>query len=317
MCAQVCHVSIPLHHVWEANREFLINQGIPPLAPHKEMMGSLDSDNNPWGQPGRGRAEWLGERKVAPTGDVLYFVGCSESYVQMAAAEAGAALLDTSNMDWTTLGREEWCCGNAESKIGVTDHLDERARHNVDAIEATGATRVVSGCPGCVLTLGSIYPDRGMGGDFETLHIVELLAELIEGGDLAPRKGPKGRVIWHDPCELGRVGSKVYSAPRQILDAVCGKGEWLEFTQNRDLGECCGGGGAFKGVDDDAALRIGGRKIEEGSELGADILVTACPTCRFNFNHATQKVKRDRKEDGDGTFKMRVMDIKELILRSL
>jgi Fe-S oxidoreductase len=317
MCSQVCHVSIPLHHVWEANREFLLRQGIPPLESHQAMLGSLGSDNNPWGQPGRTRAEWLGKRSVAPKGELLYFAGCSESYVQLTAAEAAAELLDASGLPWTTLGREEWCCGNPESKIGATEHLDERARHNVDAIEATGASRVVSGCPGCVLTLGTIYPDRGMGGDFETIHIVELLDELLQEGGLEPQKKPRGKVIWHDPCELGRVGGRVYEAPRRILDAVCGEDGWLEFTYNRDLASCCGAGGAFKGVDDDAAVRIGGRKVEEAAELGGSIIVTACPTCRFNFNHSTQAVKKAHKELDGGSFKMRVMDIKELLLRSL
>jgi Fe-S oxidoreductase len=319
MCAEVCHTSIPLHHIWEANREALLRRGWDPLEGHGAMLGSLSSDNNPWGQSGATRVEWLGDRKVPPTGDVLWFVGCSESYTQMKVAKAGMDLLDASGLKWTTLGTEEWCCGNPELKIGATEHVDERARHNVDAIEATGATRVVSGCPGCRLTLGPVYKERGMAGDFEVVHMVQLFDELVGEGTLAPnrRKRPKGKVIWHDPCELGRVGERIYAAPRRILDAVCGEDGWMEFPQNRDLGECCGGGGAFKGVDDDAAVRIGARKVEDALELGADIIVTACPTCKFNFNHAVQAVKRGARELGEPAVKMRVMDIKELLLRSL
>ncbi|NIP35316.1 MAG: hypothetical protein GWN18_10215 [Thermoplasmata archaeon] len=48
------------------------------------------------------------------------------------------------------------------------------------------------------------------------------------------------------------------------------------------------------------------------------MVVTACPSCRFNFNHAVQSIKRDRKgTEGEGSFKMRAMDIKELLMRSL
>ena len=153
MCAEVCHTAIPLHHVWESTREWLVRGGWGPLEAHQGMLGSLASDNNPWGQPAKARAEWLGDRRLPGKADVLWFVGCSESYTQLKAAEAGMRLLDEAGVSWTTLGRDEWCCGNAESKIGATEDLDERARHNVDAIEATGASTVVTGCPGCRLDI--------------------------------------------------------------------------------------------------------------------------------------------------------------------
>lgn len=317
MCAEVCHTAIPLHKVWESTREWLVRGGWEPLGPHRTMLASLATDNNPWGQPAAARAEWLGDRKLPGTADVLWFVGCSESYTQLKAAEAGIKLLDASGISWTTLGRDEWCCGNPESKIGATEHLDERARRNVDAIEATGATLVVTGCPGCRLTLEDIYRDRGMGGDFQVLHMTQYLARLLEEGRLRPQKRPRGKVIWHDPCELGRVGERIYRSPRRILDMVLGEDGWLEFPQNHDKGTCCGGGGAFKGINDDVAVRIAARKMEEAEALGASVIVTACPSCRFNFNHAVQTLKRERKEGGEKAFKMRAMDIKELLMRSL
>jgi heterodisulfide reductase subunit D len=317
MCAEVCHTAIPLHQVWEATREWLVRGGWGPLESHGAMLSSLATDNNPWGQPASGRVEWLGDRKLPGTADVLWFVGCSESYTQLKAAEAGARLLDEAGVSWTTLGREEWCCGNPESKIGATEHLDERARHNVDAIEATGASLVVTGCPGCRLTLEDIYGERGMGGDFEVLHMTQYLVGLLEEGRLQPQKRPRGKVIWHDPCELGRVGDRVYEAPRRILDLVLGEDRWLEFPGNRDKGACCGGGGAFKGVDDEVAVRIAGHKVEEAEALGAAVLVTGCPTCRFNFNHGIQALKQQRRQAEEKGLKMRTMDIKELIMRSL
>ena len=64
-------------------------------------------------------------------------------------------------------------------------------------------------------------------------------------------------------------------------------------------------------------MRIAARKVEEAEALGASVLVTACPTCRFNFNHGVQALKRSRKEKGEDGPKMRAMDIKELLMRSL
>ena len=317
MCAEVCHTSIPLPHVWERAREQLLRSGWGPLEAHQAMGSSLAADHNPWGEPAAKRTEWLGDRRLPATADVLWFVGCSESYTQFQAAEAGATLLDAAGVRWTTLGTEEWCCGNPHVKIGATEGLEEVMRHNLDAIEATGATRVVSGCPGCTLTIGETYPGRGMGGDFEVMHLAEFLVSLVAEGDLEPVKPFKGKVVWHDPCELGRMGRRIYEAPRRLLDSVVGKDGWLEFADNRDLGACCGGGGTFKAVDDAAAVSIAARKLELAEAMGANTLVTACPTCRFNFNHAVQSLKRRRKEEGSGSFRMRILDIKELLARSL
>jgi Fe-S oxidoreductase len=317
LCSEVCHTSIPLLHVWERAREQFIRSGWSLLEPHAAMATSVRANHNPWGEPAEKRTEWMGERRPRPSADVLWFVGRSESYTQFQAAEAGAALMDAAGVEWTTLGGEEWCCGSPYVKIGATEGLEDNARHNVDAIEATGATRVVTGCPGCLITMTGAYHDRGLAGDFEVVHLTEFLVEQVAKGALSPGKGFRGKVIWHDPCELGRVGPRVYEAPRRILDAVCGKGNWLEFPDNRDLGRCCGGGGTFKAVDDDAAVSIGARMLELAERLGADTLVTACPTCRFNFNHSVQSIKRRRKEAGEGRFKMRVFDLKELLARSL
>jgi len=337
MCSEVCEVSIPLHRIWEETRESLSRAGWGPLPGHAALMQSLHANRNPYGQPPAKRVEWMGDRRPPPMAEVAWFVGCSESYNQFQAAEAGMRLLDAAKVPWTTLGAEEWCCGDPHVKTGVTADLDEHARHNVDALEATGASRVVSGCPGCTLNLGQVYPRRGMGGDFEVVHLVELLARLVDEGRLAPSKRFEGRVIYHDPCELGRVGGRVYEAPRRLLDAACGKGEWLEFPQSRDLASCCGGGGAFKAVDDGAAVAIAARKLEVAIELGADTVVSACPTCRFNLNHGVQALKR-RRRGGEGAgerggpealtagkggagkadrVKLRVMDIKELLERCL
>ena len=38
MCAEVCHTAIPLHHVWEGCREWLVREGWGPLGPHGEML---------------------------------------------------------------------------------------------------------------------------------------------------------------------------------------------------------------------------------------------------------------------------------------
>ena len=333
MCSEVCEVSIPLHRIWEETRERLAASGWGPLPGHAAMAASLRTNRNPYDQPPAKRVEWMGDRRPPGRAEVAWFVGCSESYNQFQAAGAGMRLLDAAKVPWTVLGTEEWCCGNPHGKTGLTEGLDEHARHNVDALEATGASSVVSGCPGCVLTIGTTYPRRGLRGDFETHHLTEMLADLVGRGRLPIRRQfDGGRVIYHDPCELGRVGGRVYAAPRRLLDAACGRGEWLEFPKNRDLSACCGGGGAFKAVDDDAAVAIGVRKLEEAVALGADTVVSACPTCRFNFNHAVQALKRKRREGGPAgeggqsgeggkaqadRVKLRVMDIKELLERCI
>ena len=80
---------------------------------------------------------------------------------------------------------------------------------------------------------------------------------------------------------------------------------------NRDKAKCCGGGGGMKGFDNDLAGEIGFKRVLSAIDLGADAIVSACPSCKGTFNQAVAKARKEKKG------KIKVMDITELVAQRL
>jgi len=80
--------------------------------------------------------------------------------------------------------------------------------------------------------------------------------------------------------------------------------------------DCCGGGGGLKAVDYDLSADISVRKIEEAMELGAKTIVSACPNCKSQIGVAVETKKKEMKEKGE-KFKMKVMDVVEVVAKSI
>lgn len=63
----------------------------------------------------------------------------------------------------------------------------------------------------------------------------------------------------------------------------------------------------MKGFDNELAGEIGYKRLLSALDLGADVLVSACPSCKGTFNQAAARARKEKKA------KIRVMDIMELI----
>ena len=127
-------------------------------------------------------------------------------------------------------------------------------------------------------------------------------------------------ILYHDPCELGRIieyeGRGIFKAPRYILKSIPGIDKILEFSNNRMDSICCGGGGGLKAVNYDLTTDITLRKIDEAIELGAKTIVSACPNCKTQFSDAV-KIKKEKMKDSDEKFKMKVMDVMDIVAKSI
>ena len=102
----------------------------------------------------------------------------------------------------------------------------------------------------------------------------------------------------------------VYEPPRNVLKAIPGV-ELLEFPLNRALAKCCGGGGGLKGFDNQLASDIGYKRLLSAIELGAEAIVSGCPSCKGTFNQAAARARKEKKG------KIKVLDITELVASSL
>ena len=219
---------------------------------------------------------------------LVYFAGCMATYRLPTIAEATIKVLKHSGIEFRMLGKEEWCCGSVTFRTGYVEDGKEMARHNVDALKAAGATRVVTACAGCFRTLSTDYPEiLGDGLPFEVVHFPTFLKELIEDGRLEFSEGEKVSVTYHDPCHIGRHMG-IYEDPREVLEALP-NAELVEMHKSENTASCCGAGGGVRSTNRNLARGAADTRIKEAEETGASILTTACPFCTFNLREGVER----------------------------
>ncbi|MHA1771557.1 MAG: (Fe-S)-binding protein [Candidatus Thorarchaeota archaeon] len=223
---------------------------------------------------------------------ILYFVGCMATYRLPNIAEATIKILKHADVDFTVLGEDEWCCGSVALRTGHVEEARRLAAHNVEAISATGAERVVTACAGCYRTLSVDYPkilSREI--PFEVVHFPVLLKELIEQGRIKFPDEQPICVTYHDPCHIGRHMG-IYEEPREALQYIPGV-ELREMFTNRENATCCGAGGGVRSTHRDLARGAADARISEAKETGASVLTTACPFCTFNLRESVERTESE------------------------
>ncbi len=304
-CDEACHTRLKLADFFEDYRG-KIAERVTYNDAHARMIESINSNGNPLGEPREKRNEFVkGLPEVGSKGkaEVLYFVGCVTSYVHFKVEKRTLDVMMRAGLDVATLGNDEECCGRVLRMLGRADDFRRTAKRNVEKIVSSCASTVVTGCPGCYKALKQHYPEA-LGKDaldgIRILHTSELFLELAKQGKLA-RRNPRNsqlKYVWHDPCELAR-GCGVVDAPRELL-GVLGIA-YHEFSSSMRESDCCGGGGAVRAIDENLSTSIGKRKIEEAFLMGANAIITSCPSCISTFS------------DSRCGSKIEVLDIAELV----
>jgi len=173
----------------------------------------------------------------------------------------------------------------------------------VGEIKKAGATRVVAACPECYRTLKKDYPELLGNLDFEVLHISELLSELISKGELKYDAKLPMKVVYQDPCRLGRHMG-VYEPPRKVIANIPGI-ELAEMGRNRENAVCCGVNAWLSCNRYAKAVQID--RLMEAKATGADLLVTACPKCQIHWRCVTSEKLPVNPEEV--TMKMRDLSV--------
>jgi glycolate oxidase subunit GlcD len=312
-CMQACPSRIDIPSIVHSVRERLWEKGLAP-APIASVVGSIRTLGNPLGQPADKRMETYPREKRREKaegkwarGEILLWLGCMPGYADMKIVPSTMKIMDAAGADYFFLGEDEGCCGYFVHLAG-DPAFGEIARANAERIRATGARMLVTPCAGCYRTFKAIYGKTAPLG-LDVLHVVEFVEAMLKEGKLKLRGSFDGKVVYHDPCDLGRHMS-VYEAPRRILKEAVGGG-LVEFARSRENASCCGGGGGVAATDNDLSLAISDVRVKEAAALSASVLVSACAGCKANLKKSAARL---RKELGKA---ISVMDITELISSSL
>ena len=319
-CVEECPVDIEhIDHIDGMRRhQVLIESAFPVEA--AGMLRNLENKGDPWGMGEMRRAEWITELdfeipvvdgKIDPEIEYLFWVGCAGALEDRAkkTTKAIATLLHTAGVRFAVLGPAETCTGDPARRIGNEFVFSMLAQQNVETLNEAGAKKVVASCPHCFNTISREYPQ--LGGNYEVIHHTQLLARLVAEGRLQPVTPVEEKLTYHDPCFLGRH-NKVYTPPREILDAVPGV-EATEMHRCKERGFCCGAGGARMWMEERIGKRINTERIEEALALDPDTISTACPYCLVMLGDAVAA----KKSSGDAPDTLEVVDVAQLLARSV
>ena len=312
-CHVVCPVQIDTRPLWIAMREQLVEWGLYPEV-FDLLQERVTSQYNISGDDNANRLVWTQNMERIPEGldrkkdaDIVYFMGCVGALYPRVYSipQSFVQILEHAGQNFTTMGGDEWCCGFPLEIAGMGRHTLALAQHNVEAVRALGARQLVTTCPSCYHTWAHQYP-RILGEPLglEVLHATELLADLVDKGQIELRGFPQP-VTYHDPCDLGRT-SGIYEAPRRIIQAIPGI-EFTEMAENRELSLCCGGGGDAEMADAELTAAVGKRRIEQAQETGSKVVISACQQCSRTLAEAARKNR----------IRVRAMDITELVWQAM
>jgi len=263
------------------------------LPAHVVMIESLKKNDNVLEKSKEERGAWaegLDLKNIATEkAEVVYRAGCLLSLdpEMHGTALDTISLLREAGVDVGIEGKEEVCCGGRAYEIGQMAEFTKYAEHNIEAYNGAGVSKVVVSCADGLSHLKLLYPKVNMKMNFEVLHIVEYLDQLIKEGRIKFTRQVPMKVTYHDPCHLGRY-AEIYDPPRDILKNIPGL-ELVEMERSREFSWCCGAGAGVKQAYPDFALWTAAERIKEAKETGAEALVTSCPWCEKNFRDAIKE----------------------------
>ena len=297
-------------------RRGLVDDGNVPQSLQKPLK-ALESRGNPYGKMEKKRADWANAKEFQQTcrvnivaakgattsgADTLYFVDSITSYDDrmQSIGRATARILNHVGENFGILGAGERDSGHEVRRFGEETLFMALRDHNVEAIKASGVTRIVTADPHAFNALRHDYKDVP-----PVEHISQVIAREVEGGKIKfnPVENDGDVYAYHDPCYLGRH-NQVYDDPRKVLDAIPGL-KRVEMKRCRDRSFCCGGGGLMLFYEPKEEQRMGVKRVQMAAEAGANVIVTACPFCMVNMEDAIKVAGLEGK--------MTAVDLTELV----
>jgi heterodisulfide reductase subunit D len=313
-CQVRCPRGIELMNAMIALKERSIGEGVNVPEGMLPFGETVAGKYNISGEDNQNRAIWSQNLDHKPRGveprrkkaEVLYFIGCVSSFYPRVYSipQALVQVLERAEVEFTTLGGDEWCCGYPLHIAGMHERVATLAQHNVKQARKVGAKKVVFSCPSCYYAWAHLYPEFADVSGIQLQHASEFLAELLAGGGLA-LGAVEEAVTYHDPCDLGRK-SGIYDAPREVLARIPGL-DFREMSASRENAVCCGGGGDVEISDRTVTAGVAGQRMAQVQAVGARQVISACQQCKRTLQEAARQNK----------IRVGALDIVELVWQSV
>jgi len=314
VCEQECPIFIEYIDKIVDMRRYLVEQGEMPASLQKPLQ-QIKKKGNAYGATKTKRAEWtkalegvqVKELQQGDATDTLFFVDSCGSFDPriQEISKSFARILNRSGVEFGILGKDETDSGNEIRRLGEEGLFEQVSSKNIEAFRARAFREIVAFDPHAFNVIRNDYPVK-----FPVTHASQMLARFLEQGKIT-LKGDylAGRLVtYHDPCYLGRHNG-VYDEPRAVLGRIPGM-RLREMHRSFTRSFCCSGGGPLLWYENEEEKeRMGERRVKMAAEIGAQVIVTACPFCLINLEDAVKTTGNEGK--------IEVIDMVELVDRYL
>jgi Fe-S oxidoreductase len=281
-CEEVCPVGIQHLPVIIGLRRGKVNTGNWEDEYGTKLFLTMERSGNALGFASGERQKFI-EKNDLPIYDgsqeYCLWLGCMGSYDPQGREIilSLAKILRHLNITFGVL-RKEKCTGDPARRLGNDLLFQTLAEPGIEGMK--NVKKLLSICPHCVRTIGTDWAEAG--ATFQIEHHTELLARYK---DRLP-SGNEGKVVYHDPCYLGRYRD-IYDEPRQVL---ANGAELVEAAKHRDKSFCCGAGGGMMFMGEEDGQRVNVTRARQLADTGADTVAAACPFCQSMFRDALTQV---------------------------
>ena len=324
-CEFQCPVGIEHLPIIVGLRRGAVNTGTWENDYGAKLFLALERGSNALGMNTSERDKFV-EKNALPlfdgTQEYCLWLGCMGAY-DPRGREIVVALVRVMRHLGASFGvmRKERCTGDPVRRLGNDLLFQQLAESNLEALAQSKTKKIISICPHCVRTIQEDWKAYGTPPEVE--HHSEFLARHMSElsfvsrhdfsradsagksvGALAPEVSRKEKIVFHDPCYLGRYRG-VYEEPRKVAALA---GELVEAPRSHERSFCCGAGGGLVFLGEEKGERVSEVRAAELAATGASVVGTACPFCNTMFRDAFA-------EKGEGAPVL--MDIAQLAARGL
>jgi Fe-S oxidoreductase len=219
-------------------------------------------------------------------GRVAYYSGCMTHLIPGIIVAMKNIFEAAGQKYWHIDAEKTICCGRPLLQQGFEQQAKELRRKNTSLIRESNAKLLVTSCPICYQTFKKDYKLS-----IPVIHHTEYIEKCMKEKKITVSK-QEIKVVYHDPCELGR-GCNVYKAPRYVLKSTV---QLLSNRNEKEKSFCCGYNIGNTALEKEDQKKIRDAALKNLLTKKPDLIATACPMCKKAFRHATDFPVKDVAE---------------------
>jgi len=246
-----------------------------------KLFNAMERNSNALGLSALERDKFI-QKQALPifdgTQEYCLWLGCMGGY-DPKGREIIASFVEVMRYLGTSYGvlRKEKCTGDPARRLGNDLVFQQLAESNLETMQTQKVKKIVSICPHCVRTIQTDWKEFGAPPEIE--HHSEFLARHQAQ---LPHNKTEEKIVYHDPCYLGRYRN-IYDEPRSVITAA---GTLVEPERTRERSFCCGAGGGLAFLGEESGQRVSSVRAQELVATGATTIGAACPFCNTMFRDA-------------------------------